>query len=336
MAVYLVKWRPRWWPEPRYVVIVPLNTEWVVSLSPVGRDELGTLQVWARAFACRCRRTENCLHVGQRDIDPRSRTSADGSRRSCSSSNAAAECFFEALQIGRAYLHSVADLAVGLILVCLRQIVAAAEHVRAGNWTPQWVGTELRATTVGVVGTGLIGREVIKRLHGFEPRVLAYDVVESPEMVQRFGVEYVSFDQLLRQSDVITLHAPLLPETRGLIDAAALAKMKPTAYVVNTARGPLVDEIAIARGLHAGQIAGAALDVFEREPLPASSPLRQAPNVILTPHVAGVTHESRAAMASMAVENVVRVLRGESPVSCVNPEVLQTAEFRWRGAGTAR
>ena len=220
--------------------------------------------------------------------------------------------------------HSVADLAVGLILVCLRQIVAAAEVVRAGNWAPQRVGVELRATTVGIVGTGLIGREVIKRLAGFEPRVLAYDVVESPEMVQRFGVEYVSFDELLRQSDVLTLHAPLLPETRGLIDADALAKMKPSAYLVNTARGPLVDEVALARALHAGQIAGAALDVFEREPLPAASPLRQAPNLILTPHIAGVTQQSRTAMVAMAgAERRPRAAR-RSTLSCVNPEVLSS------------
>ena len=218
--------------------------------------------------------------------------------------------------------HSVADLAVGLILTCLRQIAAAAEGVRAGKWTVPRTGVELRATTIGVVGTGLIGGEVIKRLAGFEPRVVAYDVVESPEMVERFGIQYVSFDELLRQSDVITLHAPLLPETRGLINADALGKMKSSAYVVNTARGPLVDEAAIARALHAGQIAGAALDVFDREPLPSASPLRQAPNLILTPHMAGVTAQSRTAMAAMAVENVARVLRGEPPVSCVNPEVL--------------
>jgi D-3-phosphoglycerate dehydrogenase len=220
--------------------------------------------------------------------------------------------------------HSVADLAVGFILVCLRQIVAAAEIVRAGNWAPQRVGVEVRATTVGIVGTGLIGREVLKRLSGFEPRLLAYDIVESPEMVERFGVEYVSLDELLHQSDVLTLHAPLLPETRGMIDADALAKMKPSAYVVNTARGPLVDEVALARALHTGQIAGAALDVFDREPLPPSSPLRQAPNLILTPHIAGVTQQSRTAMVAMAVQNVARVLRGEAPLSCVNPEVLKT------------
>jgi phosphoglycerate dehydrogenase-like enzyme len=218
--------------------------------------------------------------------------------------------------------HSVADLTLGFILACLRQIMAAADGVRAGQWVQPRAGVELRATTVGVLGTGLIGREVIKRLSGFEPRVVAHDIVESPEMVRRFGVEYVSFDELLRQSDVLTLHVPLLPTTFGMIDASALAQMKPTAYVVNTARGPLVDETAIAQALQDKRIAGAALDVFDREPLPASSPLRRAPNLILTPHMAGVTQQSRAAMAAMAVENVARVLRGEPPLSCVNPQVL--------------
>jgi D-3-phosphoglycerate dehydrogenase/(S)-sulfolactate dehydrogenase len=220
--------------------------------------------------------------------------------------------------------RAVADLAVGLILACLRQIVSASDLLRAGKWTPGPVGLELRGSTVGVVGTGLIGSEVVKRLSGFEPRLIAYDVVQSKELMERYGVEYVSLDELLRQSDVITLHAPLLPETRGLIDAAALARMKRTAYLVNTARGPLVDEAAMAQALHAGRIAGAALDVFDKEPLPSSSPLRQAPNLILTPHIAGSTHQARAAMAAMAVDNIVRVLRGEPPVSCVNPEVLRS------------
>jgi D-3-phosphoglycerate dehydrogenase/(S)-sulfolactate dehydrogenase len=221
--------------------------------------------------------------------------------------------------------HAVADLAVGLILSCLRQIVASANFVGAGKWTPQPVGLEVRGSTVGVVGTGLIGKEVIKRLSGFEPRLLAYDVIQSPELVDRYRVEYVSFDELLRQSDAITLHAPLLPETRGLIDAAALSKMKRSAYLVNTARGPLVDETAIAEALHKGQIAGAALDVFDKEPLPMGSLLRHAPNLVLTPHIAGSTLQSRQAMAAMAVENAARVLGGQSPLSCVNPEALNAA-----------
>lgn len=218
--------------------------------------------------------------------------------------------------------HAVADLALALILASARKLIQAVDLVRGGGWTPQPVGFELRATTVGIVGTGLIGREVAKRLAGFEPRLIAYDVVESPELSQRFGVMYVPFEHLLAEADVITLHAPLLPETRGLFDAAAFARMKPGAYVINTARGPLVDETALASALERGQIAGAALDVTHVEPLPADSPLRRAPNLVLTPHVAGSTRQAIAAMKEMAVQNAARVLRGEPPLSCVNPDAL--------------
>ena len=220
--------------------------------------------------------------------------------------------------------HAVADLALTLILAQSRRLLDAVNLLRGGGWTPQPVGFELRGTTVGVIGTGLIGREVVKRLHGFEPRLLAYDVVQNPELA-RYNVEYVSFDQLLSQSDVITLHAPLLPETRGMIDASALAKMRRSAYLVNTARGPLVDEQALADALASGTIAGAALDVMHVEPLPADSPLRQAPNLVLTPHIASSTHQSIDAMKHMAVENAARVLRGEPPLSCLNAEVLTSS-----------
>jgi D-3-phosphoglycerate dehydrogenase/(S)-sulfolactate dehydrogenase len=219
--------------------------------------------------------------------------------------------------------HAVADLAVALILASARRLVEAVDLVRRGGWTPQPVGFELRETTIGIVGTGLIGREVAKRLYGFEPRLIAYDVAPSAEVAERFGVQYVSLDQLLAEADVITLHAPLLPETRGLFDAAAFARMKPTAYLVNTARGPLVDEAALEAALRSGQIAGAALDVTHVEPLPADSPLRQAPNLVLTPHIAGSTRQAIAAMKAMAVDNAARVLRGEPPRSCVNPEALR-------------
>jgi phosphoglycerate dehydrogenase-like enzyme len=215
--------------------------------------------------------------------------------------------------------HAVADLALGLILTCARGIVAADHWLRDGRWVPDYPSVELRGLTVGIVGTGLIGSQVVKRLWGFEPRLIAYDIVQSPELVERFGLEYLSFEQ----SDFVTLHAPLLPETRNLIDAAALARMKPTAYLVNTARGPLVDESALVEALHAGRLGGAALDVFHTEPLPLDSPLRTAPRLVLTPHMAGTTAQSAAAMLAMAVENALRVLRGEAPLSCVNPEVLE-------------
>jgi D-3-phosphoglycerate dehydrogenase len=215
----------------------------------------------------------------------------------------------------------VADLAVALILTSLRNIVEGDRIVRAGQWI-QPLGRELRGLTVGVVGTGLIGREVIKRLAGFEPRLVAYDVVQSPEVIERYAVRYLSLDELLANSDVVTLHAPLLPETRGLIGERALALIKPTAYLVNTARGPLIDERALAAALASGRLAGAALDVFEVEPLPADSPLRSVQHLIMTPHIAGGTEQSRLAMAKMAVENAARILRGEPPLSCLNPEVL--------------
>jgi phosphoglycerate dehydrogenase-like enzyme len=218
--------------------------------------------------------------------------------------------------------HSVADMAVGLIIACARRVLFADRWVRSGRWTPLPMGVELRGSTVGVVGTGRIGCEVVKRLWGFEPLIVACDVVQSPECMERYGVQYVPLDDLLERSDFVTLHAPLLPETRALINAASLARMKPTAYLVNTARGPLVDEAALVEALRAGRIAGAALDVFESEPLPADSPLRTLDNLILLPHVAGVTAQSRLAMARMAVENAARALRGEPPLACLNPEVL--------------
>src|SRR5919199_879076 len=158
--------------------------------------------------------------------------------------------------------HAVADLALGLILTCARGIVAGDRWLRDGRWVPDYPSVELRGLTVGVVGTGLIGSQVVKRLWGFEPRLIAYDIVQSPELVERFGLEYVSFEQLLEQSDFVTLHAPLLPETRHLIDAAALARMKPTAYLINTARGPLVDESALVEALQRGRLGGGAPGVF--------------------------------------------------------------------------
>jgi D-3-phosphoglycerate dehydrogenase/(S)-sulfolactate dehydrogenase len=224
--------------------------------------------------------------------------------------------------------HAVADLALTLILAQSRRLLDAVSLLRSGKWTPQPVGFELRGATVGIIGTGLIGREVAKRLFGFEPRLIAYDVVQNAELARTYNVEYVSLDRLFAESDVVTVHAPLLPETRNMIDAAALGKMKPTAYLVNTARGPLVDEQALARALEAGTIAGAALDVMHVEPLPADSPLRQAPNLLLTPHIASSTYQSIDAMKRMAVENAARVLRGDQPLSSVNPAVLSSPARR--------
>ena len=217
--------------------------------------------------------------------------------------------------------RAVADFALTLILALARNLLEADRSTRAGRWQRP-AAVELRDKVVGIVGLGAIGKHVARRLFGFEARLLAYDVVEDGEFAERYGVRYVPLETLVAESDFVTLHAPLLPSTHHVIGERELRAMKRSAMLVNTARGPLVDEEALTRALREGWIAGAGLDVFEVEPLPAESPLRALPNVILAPHCAGITHESGKAMARMACENVVAVLAGRPPALCVNPEVL--------------
>lgn len=232
--------------------------------------------------------------------------------------------------------YAVADMALTMILACARRLIPSDRSLHGDGWSQPALGRDLRGTTVGIVGTGTIGREVVKRLSGFDPTILAYDVVQAPELVARYGATYAaSLDELLERCDYVTLHAPLMPETRGMIGPGQLRRMKSTAYLVNTARGPLVDEPALVAALQAGQLAGAALDVFEQEPLAADSPLRALDNVILTPHIAGVTVESVQAMAEMSIANVARVLRGEEPLFCLNPEALSRASGHQRSAISA-
>jgi glyoxylate reductase len=208
---------------------------------------------------------------------------------------------------------STADLALALMLGVARRLVEADAYVRRGEWRT-WepdllLGHDLHGATVGIVGLGRIGRAVARRLEGFECEVLH---------TSRSGG--VPLEELLERSDFVTLHAPLSPGTRGLIDDGALARMKPTAYLVNTARGPLVDTAALARALHAGQIAGAALDVTDPEPLPGDHLLLDAPNLIVLPHLGSATHATRERMAEMAVDNLLAGLAGERMPNCANPE----------------
>ena len=218
--------------------------------------------------------------------------------------------------------HSVAEAAVGLIIAALRRFAFADRQMRTTGWNPRPYGVELRNKTVGVVGTGLIGKEVVRRLQGWDVTILVSDVVKDEQFARQYGARYVELPELFREADAITLHAPLLASTRHMVNEQTLRSMKPTAYLVNTARGPLIDEQALARALQEKVIAGAALDVFETEPLAEDSPLKGLDTITLTQHVAGVTHESMRAMTAMAVESVARVLRGEPPVACVNPEAL--------------
>ena len=215
---------------------------------------------------------------------------------------------------------AVADLTVGFMLALLRSIVPAASSTRAGEWK-RFVGRELGASTVGIIGTGQIGRSVIRRLSGFRPRLLAFDVYEDAALSEQEGFAYVPLDQLLQQSDLVTLHVPLMAATRGMISEERLRLMKPTAFLINIARGELVDEEALAKALASGDLAGAAVDVFATEP-PQSSPLLTLDNVIATPHIGAYTCEAMETMATRCAETVVAVLAGHPPDNVLNREAL--------------
>ena len=199
---------------------------------------------------------------------------------------------------------TTADLAVALMLGISRHLVEGDAYVRRGEWrtweTGLLLGHDLHGSTVGIVGFGRIGQAVGRRLEGFGCEVLH---------TSRSGG--VPLEELLERSDFVTLHSPLTPETGGLIGDEALARMKPTAYLVNTARGPIVDSAALGRALHAGRIAGAALDVTDPEPLPGDHPLLGAPNLLVLPHLGSATEATRARMAGMAVDNLLAGLAGE-------------------------
>jgi glyoxylate reductase len=206
---------------------------------------------------------------------------------------------------------TTADLAVALMLGIGRRLVDGDAYVRRGDWhtwePDQLLGRDLHGATVGIVGFGRIGQAVAQRLEGFECTIL--------HTSRRGGV---GFEELLERSDFVSVHTPLTPETRGLIDAGALRRMKPTAYLVNTARGPVVDTDALAAALQGGEIAGAALDVTDPEPLPADHPLLDAPNLLVLPHLGSATHATRERMAEMAVDNLLAGLRGERMSHQVN------------------
>jgi phosphoglycerate dehydrogenase-like enzyme len=210
-----------------------------------------------------------------------------------------------------------------MIVGALRRFAFADRQMRSTGWNPRPYGVELRNKTVGVIGTGLVGREVVKRLQGWEVEILVSDVVRDQAFAERYGARYVELAELFTHADVVTVHAPLLPSTHHLVSETVLRSMKPSSYLINTSRGPLVDEAALATALKEGWIAGAALDVFETEPLPSDSPLLGLPNVTLTQHIAGVTWESMQAMTAMAVDSVATVLRGETPRTAVNPDVAR-------------
>ena len=223
--------------------------------------------------------------------------------------------------------ETTADFAWTLLMAVARRLVEGDSYARNGNWKgwnlDQMCGTDVWGKTLGIVGFGRIGRAMARRASGFKMRVLYNATKRAPaEIETEFGAEFRDLNALLAESDFVSLHVPLNSETRGLLDAAKFFRMKPTAFVINTARGPVIDEAALVHALESGKIAGAALDVFEQEPF--IHPGLKRPNVVMAPHMGSASVETRAKMAAMAAHNVAAFFHGQRPPNMLNPEVLQT------------
>lgn len=224
--------------------------------------------------------------------------------------------------------ETVADLAFALLLGVARRIHTSHASMRQGDWLPEW-GADIHGKTLGLVGCGRIGLAVARRAKGFNLRLLASDLRPKPEAL-RLGIEYVPLEKLLAESDFVSLHAAVTEQSRGLIGAEQLRLMKPTAFLINTARGALVDETALAQALNKGQLAGAALDAFCVEPLARFHPLRTAQNVLLTPHLASLTTDNGRRISDLAAAAVLDLMAGRRPQFVVNPEVLTSPSLRAR------
>jgi phosphoglycerate dehydrogenase-like enzyme len=218
---------------------------------------------------------------------------------------------------------AVAEHALMLILACLKKLLLANEKTKRAEWAqdemPLHGVFELWGKTLGIIGMGRIGKEVARRAKPFGPRLVYCDVERlSAELESSLELTCLSLDEVIAQSDAITIHTPLTPETTNLINAERIARMKPNVIIVNVSRGAIVDEAALAKALKDKRIQGAGLDVFADEPISPKNPLLDAPNVILTPHIAGATNESRARIIDMTIDNVVSMLRGQAPINIVN------------------
>jgi len=222
--------------------------------------------------------------------------------------------------------ETTADFAWTLLMAVARRLGEGEQLARSGKWKgwdlDQLVGADVWGKTLGLVGFGRIGQAVARRATGFQMKVIYYDAVRAPLDIEKgFHAEYRDLNALLAEADFVSVHVPLLPETRGMFNAKTFSQMKPSAFLINTSRGPVVDEAALVQALKSKRIAGAALDVFEREPLIHAGLKR--PNVVLAPHIASASLETRTKMACMAAQNVVALFRGQRPPNILNPEVLK-------------
>jgi len=220
---------------------------------------------------------------------------------------------------------ATSDHAWALLFATARRIVESDKFTRAGKykgWGPMmYLGGDITGRTLGVVGAGRIGNAVAEKSRGFKMQILYCDEFRNENLENEYGAEKVSFEELLKESDFVTVHVPLLESTHHLFNDAVFKQMKKTAYLINTSRGPVVDEAALARALQNGEIAGAGIDVYEEEP--AIHPeLISLDKAVLTPHIASATIETRTKMATMAAQNLVDGLKGKRPTNLLNPEVL--------------
>ncbi|MEM2367067.1 MAG: C-terminal binding protein [Candidatus Bathyarchaeia archaeon] len=225
-------------------------------------------------------------------------------------------------------IGTVADHAFALLLALNRKLLLADNIVRTGNWgawtspSPKLMGVDLEGKTLGLIGIGKIGSAVAARAKGFGMKVIAYDPYIPKEVAERLGIELVNLETLLKNADFVSVHSPLTNETRGMIGERELKLMKKTAYIINTARGPIIQEEALYKALKNGWIAGAGLDVYTKEPPDRDNPLFKLENVVLTPHIAYYTQEAIWRLEMTAVEEAIRILQGQLPKNLVNKEAF--------------
>ena len=225
--------------------------------------------------------------------------------------------------------ETTADFAWALLMAVARRVVEADTYVRSGNWKVGWhpmmiQGRDVYGATIGIVGLGRIGCSIAKRANGFDMKVLYYDIVRRSDFEKEYSIQFTDIDLLFQKADFVTINAPLTKETYHLVDEKKLRMMKKTAFLINNARGPIVDEKALYKALKEGWIAGAALDVFEQEPTPMQNPLLKLNNVVVAPHTSSASYETRSRMAEMVAENLITFFEGKTPPNLVNPEVAKT------------
>ncbi|MDA1128332.1 MAG: D-glycerate dehydrogenase [Chloroflexi bacterium] len=224
---------------------------------------------------------------------------------------------------------ATADLAFALLLATARRVVESDKWVREGNWKIShhpmfWLGSEVNGSTLGILGLGGIGLETAKRGLGFDMKVIYHSRTRKPELEKEYGFKYVSLNKALADSDFLSIHVPLTPETNKFIGEKQLKKMKPTAILVNLSRGQVIDSDALYKALTKGWIAGAGLDVFDPEPVPENHPILDLDNVVVLPHIGSASNRSRREMHLMGARNLLAGLKGERLEECANPELYET------------